>query len=200
MPLLPLGPWVAVIVFLLGCLACSGANSPLGQKYKILSVKNLPSPSLVLTNLDVDDSCAKLFDYCIKVQCDIMNVGPESVTTTVRVHIQQGAKTPSKHVPVTLAAGQKQTLTKQFPEARLFGNTARGGCEIEYQGTTVLCSVKNTGGSGTFKGVASIIKKNGSKKESTFSLEVARNETQVARVLVPVAPRDGLRWECEQSP
>ena len=95
----------------------------------------LPNPlaHFEVVNFFSDDSCSSLFDYCQQVTCTVKNTGLVGGIASVELSLQAGGQTIySSTQPVSVPAGEMQTVLHQFTEVSLLGQT----------GSTSLCVVR----------------------------------------------------------
>ncbi len=105
-------------------------------------------PDWEVANLKVSDSCKSLFDYCIKVSCDVTGKGSDPESGTIVIWLKQGGKELQHNAALHIGGTQVQSLQHAFKEAKLFGNQPVGGCRVERKGSRVTCELNNDGGSG----------------------------------------------------
>lgn len=78
-----------------------------------------------------DDSCSSLFNFCLRVTCVVRNTGVVAGTARVelRVHSQAGATQYKHQELISIRPGETREVVHDFPEAKLFGSSARYSCE-----------------------------------------------------------------------
>lgn len=92
-------------------------------------VSIIPKPHLKVRDVVVDDSCTKLFDYCVRIACEVANDGDGSGPLAVKVElITPGKPTVSATESVVLAAGTDGKVTHDFRDARLSDKGTQGRC------------------------------------------------------------------------
>jgi zinc-ribbon domain len=79
-----------------------------------------PAPAWIVDNVDANDSCSVLGEYCVRVRCAITNTGPVSGIAQVAVELTEDDVTVgTRRGTRSVEAGQQDTLTLDFPEANM---------------------------------------------------------------------------------
>ncbi len=185
----------ALLSTVLFALACSGVL----PKFKVAGVETTVTPPIGVEAVKVDDTCSKLLDFCVKVQCDAKNVSKVDARgeATVEMYVKQGDAEVKKSTPVALGPGQRETLSQTFPEAKLFGQSPEGGCRVvPGHKVEVHCAIVNEGADGRFDGEVELVMKSGESRYEPFDLDVASGATETAVVRVAVSPSDVVQSRC----
>jgi hypothetical protein len=96
----------------------------------VVGSRVLPAPRFVLSNVDAD-GCGRLLDVCTRVTCDIMNVGNANGTANVEMSYEsKGNKTVSHMESISVAPGQKKSLSHEFGEAGLMDSDPKVRCTV----------------------------------------------------------------------
>ncbi len=87
------------------------------------------APNFVIGSVDSNDDCARITDYCIRGSCTIINSGSGGGTAQVEIALEQdGAESGVFTQSVSLAPGDRKTITHDFGEARLAGSAPQVIC------------------------------------------------------------------------
>ncbi len=79
----------------------------------------VPAPRYEIRDIEVDDSCATFFDFCIEVTCLISNIGDAAGMTNVYLELHGGPAVLQSSEFVELGPGNSWVVRHRFPEARL---------------------------------------------------------------------------------
>jgi hypothetical protein len=92
-------------------------------------VSIIPAPHLRVDKVVVDDSCAKILDYCVRVTCTVTNDGNASGTIPIVFNLMAtGQRTATATEAAMLRPGEQKTISHDFGEARLFDKGSSGSC------------------------------------------------------------------------
>jgi hypothetical protein len=204
---------ISIVLFGLSLLACGGvADMVPGQKKKAATASNaqpnppafnavstnvVAVPEWSVSNLQVDDSCSSMMDYCVSVACDVASTAGKEQRGTVTFTVTQDGKDLKKHEALTLSGGQRQTITNTFKEASLFGAAPRGMCEVAYEGSLASCDIKNSGGVGAETVELQVILSDGSDMTTTEYVNLGPGDKKTIEHLFDVDPSRLLRVECD---
>lgn len=79
-----------------------------------------PAPSWLVDNVDANDSCTVLGEFCIRVRCAVTNAGTAEGIVQVTAQLNEDSVPLStRRGTRSLVPGQQDTLTFDFPEANL---------------------------------------------------------------------------------
>ena len=102
----------------------------LSRGYSLRDSVSLSRPEYRIFDVNVDDSCAAVRDYCIQVRCTIQNVGNAAGSPTIQITVEgDSAGMLAKSKAITLASGAMETIIQDFPEATL-GGEHLGRCKV----------------------------------------------------------------------
>jgi hypothetical protein len=79
-----------------------------------------PAPRFIVDNVDANETCTVLGEYCIRVRCAITNAGSAPGVVQIAAELNEDSVSiGTRHGTRSLAVGQQDTLTLDFPEANL---------------------------------------------------------------------------------
>ena len=79
-----------------------------------------PAPKWLVDNVDANESCTQLGEYCIRVRCAVTNAGTASGVAQVAAELKEDSVAiGTRRGTRPLDVGQQDTLTLDFPEANL---------------------------------------------------------------------------------
>jgi hypothetical protein len=79
-----------------------------------------PVARWIVDNVDANDSCSVLGEYCIRVRCAITNAGTVAGVAQVAAEVTEDSTTiGTRRGTRSVGAGQQDTLTLDFPEANM---------------------------------------------------------------------------------
>jgi len=79
-----------------------------------------PAPTWLVDNVDANDSCTVLGEFCIRVRCAVMNSGTAAGVVQVTAELNEDStRIGTRRATRTLVPGEQDTLTFDFPEANL---------------------------------------------------------------------------------
>lgn len=79
-----------------------------------------PAPRWLVDNVDANDSCTVLGDFCIRVRCAVTNGGTADGVVQVTAELNEDSVTiGTRRGTRTLVPGQQDTVIFDFPEANL---------------------------------------------------------------------------------
>jgi hypothetical protein len=78
------------------------------------------APSWLVDNVDANESCTVLGEFCIRVRCAVTNSGTAQGIVQVTAELNEESVTiGTRRGTRSLVPGQQDTLTFDFPEANL---------------------------------------------------------------------------------
>ncbi len=112
-----------LVALLVGCEGVNGAPE----------IPVLQQPRFEVANVETDESCTKLLDYCVRVSCVVRNTGDGSGTANVDVQLlgKDGAPQYVESLHAKLAPSDTTTLRHEFREAKLLGGPAEARCVLK---------------------------------------------------------------------
>jgi hypothetical protein len=91
----------------------------------VVGARVLPAPKFVVSNVDAE-GCGRLLDVCARVTCDVMNVGDARGTAMVEMSYEStGNKTASHMESISVAPGERKSLSHEFGEAGLLDSNPK---------------------------------------------------------------------------
>ena len=79
-----------------------------------------PAPRFIVDNVDANETCTVLGEYCIRVRCAITNAGSASGVLQIAAELNEDSVSiGTRRGTRNLDVGQQDTLTFDFPEANL---------------------------------------------------------------------------------
>lgn len=79
-----------------------------------------PAPKWIIDNVDANESCTVLGEYCIRVRCAITNSGTAAGIAQVAADLAEDSVViATRRATRSLDVGAQDTLTLDFPEANL---------------------------------------------------------------------------------
>ena len=88
-------------------------------------------PSYQVKVLTVDDSCSRLGDYCVRVTCEVRNVGKGDGTPRVEMKLIPEGKTPVVSTEsISVPAGTAKKVSHDFGAAKML-DSHKGACVVQ---------------------------------------------------------------------
>ena len=79
-----------------------------------------PAPKWIIDNVDANDSCTELGEYCVRVRCAITNSGTAAGIAQVAADLAEDSVViATRRATHSLDVGAQDTLVLDFPEANL---------------------------------------------------------------------------------
>lgn len=79
-----------------------------------------PAPKWIIDNVDANESCTELGEYCVRVRCAITNSGAAAGIAQVAADLAEDSVViATRRATRSLGVGAQDTLTLDFPEANL---------------------------------------------------------------------------------
>jgi len=79
-----------------------------------------PAPKWIIDNVDANDSCTALGEYCVRVRCAITNSGTAAGIAQVAADLAEDSVViATRRATRSLDVGAQDTLVLDFPEANL---------------------------------------------------------------------------------
>ncbi len=92
-------------------------------------VSIIPAAHLRVDDVKVDDSCAHLGDYCVRVTCTVTNDGNAPGAVPLRFEYEAtGRPTATATESASVPVGGQRAVTHDFGEARLSDHGSKGSC------------------------------------------------------------------------
>ena len=79
-----------------------------------------PAPTWLVDNVDANESCTVLGEFCIRVRCAVTNSGTAEGIVQVTAELNEDSVTiGTRRATRSLVPGQQDTVTLAFPAANL---------------------------------------------------------------------------------
>lgn len=89
----------------------------------------IPAPHLRIDNVKMDNSCAHLGDYCVRVTCTVTNDGNAGGPVSLEFEYKApGRPTATATEIASVPIGGQRVLSHDFGEARLSDHDSKGSC------------------------------------------------------------------------
>ncbi len=99
------------------CPHCGAPNQPVASPPP---PPPAPAPRFIVDNVDANETCTVLGEYCIRVRCAITNAGSAPGVIQVAAELNEDSVSiGTRRGTRNLDLGQQDTLTFDFPEANL---------------------------------------------------------------------------------
>jgi hypothetical protein len=83
-------------------------------------VATAPAATWIVDNVDANDGCTVLGEYCVRVRCAITNAGPVAGMAQVAAELtEDSVPIGTRRATRSVGAGEQDTLTLDFPEANI---------------------------------------------------------------------------------